>query len=141
MFCALHVSDIYFQRGYTEGSEAERSNSMCCRDGAISRVVSNGRPSMPAPPMGYYRCNSPKRLMRSSPDHVMETGIDAQPAGAGRPFEFVIFTDDMVDHNPLFISYEESVQEEIETMAYFKRYLGDIFVYAVLGNHDTYRFA
>lgn len=143
-FRVLHLSDIHFQPGYAEGAEAECGNSMCCRDGALphmGHMGTRGRPSMPAPPMGYYRCDTPERLVRSSLGHVMQTGRDARPAGAGKAFEFAIFTGDMVDHDPLFISYEKSVQEEIETMTYLKRYLGDIPVYAVLGNHDTYPFA
>lgn len=56
----------------------------------------------------------------------------------GVGFEFAIFTGDMVDHDSLTISYEDSVWEEEHTLRKFKEYLGGMPVYTVLGNHDTY---
>lgn len=137
-FRVLHLSDIHFQRGYTEGAEAECGNAMCCRKGTFPQLTRSSRPSMPAPPMGHYHCDTPEKLMHSSLNHITATGADITDNGS---FKFAIFTGDIVDHDPLFVSYEESVQEEVETMMFLKRHLGDIPVYSVLGNHDTYPFA
>lgn len=130
-FNVLHLSDIHFQKGYVEGSEAECVDFMCCRD-ISSYERSSSEPSMPAPHFGYYKCDTPEPLMRSSLEHVTEGELD---------YEFAIFTGDMVDHNPVFVSYEESIQEEEDTLWYLKNYLRGVPVYPVLGNHDTYPFS
>lgn len=129
-FNVLHLSDIHFQKGYKVGSEAECGDFMCCRDIAI--VQKNHKPSMPAPVMGHYKCDTPETLVRSSLEDITDGRFS---------YDFAIFTGDMVDHDPVLISYQKSIEEEEETMKYFKDYLGGVPVYAVLGNHDTYPFS
>lgn len=169
----LHLSDVHLQRGYTVGAEGNCGNIMCCASSSV--YVPAGPKSgdsghtvspFPAPPMGYYKCDTPELLLDSimndvagrgrklaqSPafedasmlEYTDKTGRRLQSrrlsprAEDGLGFEFAIFTGDMIDHNPLLISYQDSVWEEEQSLRKFKQYLGGIPVYPVLGNHDTY---
>lgn len=129
-FNVLHISDIHYQKDYLVGSAANCNDMMCCM--ASSKWTAIGREWVSAPNMGYYKCDSPDSLIRSSMSDMTDGRFE---------YEFALFTGDMVDHNPLFISYEESIDEEEASLKYMKDYLGHIPVYPVLGNHDTYPFA
>lgn len=129
-FNVVHISDIHYQKGYVVGSEGECLDFMCCTDSSMAR--GNRQAPFPAPPMGYYKCDSPESLIQSTMGNIMNVSRD---------YEFAIFTGDMVDHDPILISYEDSIAEEEESMKYMKTYLGGIPVYPVLGNHDTYPFS
>lgn len=129
-FNVLHLSDIHFQKGYQVGSEAQCADFMCCS--GTSKYEKNANPSFPAPIMGYYKCDSPDALIRSTMEHVTNGRFH---------YDFALFTGDMVDHNPLLVSYEESIEQEEASLKYMKDYLGGIPVYPVLGNHDTYPFS
>lgn len=77
----------------------------------------------------------------SNESNVVNNPGKKMPKYKGKPdlsFEFAIFTGDMVDHDSITISYEDSVWEEEESLKKFKQYLGGVPVYTVLGNHDTY---
>ncbi|VVT51086.1 uncharacterized protein SAPINGB_P002979 [Magnusiomyces paraingens] len=178
----LHLSDVHLQRNYTVGAEGNCGTLMCCapnsqhvpmaRSGRDRSIVPAD--PFPAPPLGYYRCDTPELLLDSTLSDVVVRGKGLQkrmyyadledvdleqgedlfytdPSGRelrsrplapraedGLGFEFAIFTGDMIDHDPLTISYEDSVWEEEQSLRKFKQYLGGIPVYPVLGNHDTY---
>ncbi|KAA8912821.1 hypothetical protein TRICI_003364 [Trichomonascus ciferrii] len=128
-FNVLHISDIHYSKGYTIGAEGECLEFMCC---LADSIKSPERPSVHAPRYGYYRCDTPEILMCGSLNETLNRGVD---------YEFAIFTGDMIDHNPLFISYKDSIFEEQMVMRSLKTRFNNIPVYAVLGNHDSYPFS
>jgi len=124
----LHLSDVHLSANYTEDAPANCLGAMCCesvsKQNPLDQVI-------PAPKYGHWRCDCPQALLDSS----------AQNSADHSGYAFALFTGDMVDHNPVFISQEETFKEEVRTMRSFKRYLGEIPVYPVLGNHDSYPYS
>lgn len=128
-FNVLHISDIHYSIGYREGTEADCSQFMCCVKDSISYP---GGPSRRAPRYGYYRCDTPEILMEDTLNETVNRDID---------YEFTIFTGDMVDHNPIFVSLKDSIREEDTVMRKLKSMLNNTPVYSALGNHDSYPFS
>lgn len=123
-FKVLHLSDIHLQINYTEGSAANCLSQMCCDQYAYQNPL---EPRLGAPKWGYYWCDSPPALLDST---LKDT--------ARFQYDFALFTGDMVDHNPVFISKHDTVLEEEVSLRALKKELGRIPVYPVLGNHDSF---
>lgn len=123
-FKVLHLSDIHLQINYTEGSPANCLSLMCCEERSLQNPL---EPRLGAPKWGYYWCDAPPALLDS-------TLRDARRF----QYEFALFTGDMVDHNPVFISKHDTILEEEVSLRSLKRELGMMPVYPVLGNHDSY---
>lgn len=129
-FNVLHVSDVHLSANYTEYSPANCLSAMCCDSFAIQNPLES---RIPAPKFGHWRCDCPQALLDSA---VADSATRVNQA-----FKFALFTGDMVDHNPVFISREETYIEEERTMRSLKSYLGNLPVYPVLGNHDSYPYS
>ncbi|SCU77409.1 LADA_0A00298g1_1 [Lachancea dasiensis] len=165
-FNVLHLSDFHIELDYTIGAEANCSASMCCTPhskntfanltshshkdwnsyydshyegnslvkGSLIDVFKNDSIWSPATTFGHYECDAPEILINSSLDSIANfsstNNID---------FEFAIFTGDAVDHDELSLtSYEVTVNSEEAVFRDIKNKLGDVPVYSVLGNHDTF---
>lgn len=150
-FNVLHLSDVHYQKSYKEGAVGNCVNLMCCKRGSIYLPIGQQGGyfkrlgPMPAPKMGFYRCDTPLSLFDSTMFDVKQKErelvfeeMDKNNGEAQDGFDFALFTGDMVDHDPFEVSYEESISEEEQSFRKFKEYLGGIPVYPVLGNHDTY---
>lgn len=127
-FRVLHLSDIHLSLDYLPGSEGNCIGMMCCTRASIRDPFEK---HFPAPKLGYYRCDSPPGLVESS----------LESARGVVNYDFALFTGDMVDHSPIRITFDKSVEEEERVMTYLKDFLGNTPVYAVLGNHDSYPFS
>lgn len=84
----------------------------------------------PAGTWGGYKCDSPIVLV----NHTMKYAAELKDAN----FEFSIFTGDLVDHDKIHCTPNVTKEAEILGFAIMKEYLGDIPVFAALGNHDTF---
>ncbi|GMM28251.1 hypothetical protein DAMA08_009670 [Martiniozyma asiatica (nom. inval.)] len=90
--------------------------------------------SIPATTFGYYECDAPEILINSSLHDI----ADYQKKN-NMTFEFALFTGDMVDHDELsYISYERTIESEEICFRDVKNTLGDMPVYSVMGNHDSF---
>ncbi|ODQ81325.1 hypothetical protein BABINDRAFT_179815 [Babjeviella inositovora NRRL Y-12698] len=160
-FNVAHLSDFHVELLYTLGGEANCSDSMCCTSHSTNAVALNGTINttplynssyingiftkgdevsplksswQPAHEFGEYTCDTPEVLLNSSLKHVRDTNADKD-----LNFEFAIFTGDMVDHDTLYYTtIETTAREEIIGFQDMKAWMGDIPVYSVLGNHDTF---
>ena len=167
-FNVLHISDFHIELDYTVGAEVNCSTSMCCTPHSINAksnasdssasnwnsfydgshyVDSNfsfvrgdklSNPfqgvSIPAPSFGHYHCDAPELLINSSLNNVVDFAKEQK-----LDFEFAIFTGDLVDHDEIrFTDYKMTVKSEQYIMRDMKSRLGDMPVYPVLGNHDTF---
>lgn len=69
-FKVLHISDTHYDPYYTEGSNANCNEPLCCR-------LTHGRPSTPHSAAGkwgdYRKCDVPKRTIDHMLDHIAET--------------------------------------------------------------------
>jgi sphingomyelin phosphodiesterase len=117
------------------GSEANcTSGGLCCRFDAsnIALGTDASNPSIPASRYGDYLCDSPPDLALSA-FADMRKNVDLAKVG------FSIFTGDIVSHDQTdqesraLVEYEERVAYET-----FKAQLGNVPVYATLGNHDSW---
>lgn len=126
----LHVSDVHLSSNYTELSPANCLGAMCCDKYAVQNTMDDW---LPAPKYGHWRCDAPQALLDSA---LADTNNRSQ-----HDFSFALFTGDMVDHNPVLISQEDTFLEESRTLKSLKEHLGDIPVYPVLGNHDSYPYS
>lgn len=126
-FNVLHVSDIHLSSTYLVGSEANCLGYMCCTKESMKDPR---KPSQKATPYGGYKCDTPMALLDSTLQNVSHV-----------PYDFALFTGDMVDHDPAFITKSRTITEEKEVLEALKRNLGNVPVYCTLGNHDTYPYA
>ncbi|OAP62323.1 sphingomyelin phosphodiesterase [Fonsecaea erecta] len=129
----LHTSDWHLDPRYDIGSEANCSQYLCCRPYATNDDLSttSANASVPASRFGYLYCDSPPDLALSS-FTSMHQFFDLSNVS------FAIFTGDILSHdNDDQISREYAEYEETITYQTFKAQLGDIPVYATLGNHDS----
>ena len=129
----LHISDWHLDTRYDIGSEGNCSQYLCCRPYATNTELhtASNNASVPASRFGFLYCDSPPDLALSSftsmPHFFNMSSV-----------EFTIFTGDIISHDNddqlsrAYVEYEEEV-----TYKTFKAELGDIPLYATLGNHDS----
>lgn len=69
-FKVLHLSDTHYDPYYTEGTNADCNEPLCCR-------LTHGRPHTPHNAAGkwgdYRKCDTPKRTIDHLLDHIAET--------------------------------------------------------------------
>ncbi|KAJ4472551.1 Metallo-dependent phosphatase [Lentinula edodes] len=129
----LHLSDFHLDPRYSTGSEASCSSGLCCRANNFNKTSPNAS-VFPAPRFGTYSCDSPYALILSALEAIPVLA-DTKDSG----FDFMIFTGDLVSHDPEnensreFVEYSETVLFDL-----IKRTLLSGPVYATLGNHDSY---
>ncbi|KAJ3988481.1 sphingomyelin phosphodiesterase [Lentinula detonsa] len=129
----LHLSDFHLDPRYSTGSEASCSSALCCRANNFN-TTSPDTPVFPAPRFGTYSCDSPYALVLSALEAIPVL-TDTKDAD----FDFMLFTGDLVSHDPEnensreFVEYSETVLFDL-----IKRTLLSGPVYATLGNHDSY---
>lgn len=130
----LHLSDWHLDPRYDVGSEANCSEYLCCRPYSTNTKLHTNvnNASVPASRFGYLYCDAPPDLALSA-FSTMPQFFNPQNV------TFSIFTGDIVSHDNddqlsrAYVEYEEMV-----TYQTFKAWLGNIPVYATLGNHDSF---
>lgn len=167
-FNVLHISDFHLELDYTPGAETNCTNNwMCCTPHSFNKHAKpdsvntssfeffdsyytddgefvqgdditnenyNASVWFPATEFGHYQCDAPELLVNSSLKSIVEFQKENNIT-----FDFAIFTGDMVDHEELeWWSYEMTIESQERVMRDVKKYLPDIPVFSVLGNHDTF---
>lgn len=128
-----HLSDFHIDPRYFAGSEANCSQSLCCRANGFNANVPNGTVSLSAPLYGAFHCDSPLDLGLAALQAVGPlTGTSQKD-----PFAWTVYTGDLISHDPQ-PELSRAYTEYAEVLSYelFKRYIsGPIF--PALGNHDS----
>ncbi|KAF9062914.1 sphingomyelin phosphodiesterase [Rhodocollybia butyracea] len=129
----LHLSDFHLDPRYATVSHASCTKGLCCR--ANNFNTSNpDHITFPAPRFGSYLCDTPYALGLAALE-VIPVLANTKDA----PFDFMIFTGDLVSHDSDFQLSREYVEyAEVVLYDLFKRTLLSGPVYATLGNHDSY---
>ena len=132
----LHMSDMHIDPRYAVGSEANCSDSFCCR----ANVESNsGKLEIPAPLYGAFKCDSPYFLLTSALESISPlTGTTHNNQSDNDQFAFGVYTGDLVSHegqNELSRNYTMYAEWSIYHM--LKSYIPSGPIFAALGNHDT----
>lgn len=129
----LHLSDFHLDPRYKVSSEGNCSSGLCCRSNNPNTNLPLGQISYPAPPFGYFKCDTPYDLGLAALQAVGPLTGTSQ----GEPLAWTIYTGDLVSHDPqseLSRAYVEYAEDSIYHM--LKKFLtGPVF--PVLGNHDT----
>ena len=116
-FTFAHVSDIHLDVYYTTGANENCDEPLCCRTGTGNT--------------GYWgtvgNCDMPLR--------TLEAGL--QQISALKP-DFVIITGDFPPHDMWNQSRDYNLQYQVLVSDSVKKYLGDIPVYPMYGNHACY---
>ncbi|KAK0635193.1 Metallo-dependent phosphatase-like protein [Bombardia bombarda] len=129
----FHLSDLHLDTRYKAGSEANCTESMCCRYSAPVTNVTSISIQYPAPLFGYYKCDSPFYLALAALQSIgplTGTSLEDPPA-------LTLYTGDLVAHdsqNQRSQAYVEATEDSIWQM--FKAHIGGP-IYVALGNHDT----
>ncbi|RYO88041.1 hypothetical protein DL766_008019 [Monosporascus sp. MC13-8B] len=120
----IHFSDIHVDPFYVEGSNANCTKPICCRD--YSDTDPSSDYDVPAGPNGNHKCDVPVSLEES-----MYAAIkSAVPEAA-----FSIFTGDIVDHA---VWNTTEAQNKIDIKgAYHRMSKAGLFVYGTAGNHES----
>lgn len=118
----LHLSDWHLDPRYDIGSEANCTNSLCCRPYSVNSALDTdyNNASVPASRFGSLLCDSPADLAISvfseMPKFVNMSDIS-----------FSIFTGDIISHDPINQLSQVYVEyEEVVTYQTFKAWLGNI---------------
>ncbi|KAF9269665.1 sphingomyelin phosphodiesterase [Marasmius fiardii PR-910] len=122
-FKVVHISDVHIDREYTVGSEANCTKTLCCR----IFPDDDGSPiSVPAPPNGNSKCDSPVSLA----DSMLEAVNAINP-------KFIIFTGDVVDGNFVWLGNQTGVENELKGFNSELSAKVRFPVFPALGNHDS----
>ena len=129
----LHLSDWHLDPRYDIGSEGACSQYLCCRPYSTNTKynTTSANPYQPASRFGSLYCDAPADLALS----VFKSLPTFQNVS---DLAFSIFTGDIVSHDNndqlsrAYVEYEEAI-----TYNTFKQQLGNVPVYATLGNHDS----
>ncbi|KAF9634891.1 hypothetical protein BFW01_g5786 [Lasiodiplodia theobromae] len=129
----LHLSDWHLDPRYDIGSEGNCSTYLCCRSYRTNKYLNTtaSNPSWPASRFGNLYCDTPADLSLSL-FSTMANFVNLSDIA------FSLFTGDVISHDDkdqqsrAYVEYEETVVYET-----FKAHLGNIPVYAALGNHDS----
>ncbi|KAG7911774.1 hypothetical protein KL906_001095 [Ogataea polymorpha] len=127
-------SNLFLQDGPGEGWSFYKSSYV---DNIFEKgpyVGYNESTWWPATSFGHYNCDAPELLINSTLKAA--TSLQQQ---LNLNYEFAIFTGDLVDHDETqYITYESTLLAEESTFRDVKYQLGDIPMFPVLGNHDTF---
>ncbi|KAK5112363.1 hypothetical protein LTR62_004326 [Meristemomyces frigidus] len=133
----VHYSDwhiVTLDPRFDIGSEANCTTGLCYRFDSKNAALGTTSfdPSVPASRFGDLLCDSPPDLALSALAD-MRQNIDLSTV------PFAIFTGDIVSHDQTDQA-SRALTEYEETVAYqtFKAQLGDVPLYATLGNHDSW---
>jgi len=119
----VHYSDIHVDPFYEQGTNANCTKPICCRDYIDSVIDDN---FSPAGPHGDHQCDSPRSLEGSMYAAIKELVPDAA---------FSIFTGDIVDHA---VWNTTQAQNTIDIDASYVRMANMGFpVYGTAGNHES----
>ncbi|KAK3840698.1 MAG: Metallo-dependent phosphatase-like protein [Linnemannia elongata] len=123
----LHFSDWHLDPLYRPGTEAKCSHNICCRD--FGSWNDPGPIKKRASKWGEPKCDTPIALGLSALEAIQRFVPNAT---------FGLFTGDIVSHDSWLIT--EKYVADLETRSYelFKKYLQEMRLYVVLGNHDSY---
>ncbi|RYP43274.1 hypothetical protein DL770_011754 [Monosporascus sp. CRB-9-2] len=120
----VHFSDIHVDPFYVEGSNANCTKPICCRD--YSDTDPSSDYDVPAGPNGDHKCDVPVSLEESMYAAIKSAVPDAA---------FSIFTGDIVDH-AVWNTTEAQNTIDIKD-AYYRMSKAGLFVYGTAGNHES----
>jgi sphingomyelin phosphodiesterase len=123
----LHFSDWHVDPHYRAGMEAKCSHNICCRD--YGRWNDPGPIKKPASKWGEGKCDTPIALGISAMEAIPRFVPNAS---------FGLFTGDIVSHDTWLITEKYVADQETESYELFKKYLQDMKLYVVMGNHDSF---
>jgi Calcineurin-like phosphoesterase len=132
----FHGSDFHLDPRYLSGSEANCTESLCCRPGGKSK---SGKLEIASPLYGAYKCDSPYYLITAGLESIGPlTGTTHQNESEADQFAWSIYTGDLVSHdsqNQLSRNYTSYAEASIYHM--LKAYIPSGPIFPVLGNHDS----
>ncbi|SMN22854.1 similar to Lachancea thermotolerans KLTH0E00638g hypothetical protein [Maudiozyma saulgeensis] len=141
MCCSIHSSNKAKHNGastkdghWNSFYDSTYNDDLTFLKGPYIDVFKNTNIWVPATSFGNYQCDSPELLINSSLNsaikYAKQNELDVQ---------FTIFTGDIIAHDESkYISLETAKESEEYIFRDMKTNLGNIPVYPVLGNHDTY---
>ncbi|XP_031627934.1 sphingomyelin phosphodiesterase isoform X2 [Contarinia nasturtii] len=124
-FKVLHLSDTHYDPYYTEGTNADCNEPLCCR-------LTHGRPNTPHNAAGkwgdYRKCDTPKRTIDHLLDHIAETHTD---------IDYIIWTGDLVPHDVWNQTKEENLKIIKDTVKQMSEKFPGVPIFPALGNHES----
>ncbi|TVY40500.1 Sphingomyelin phosphodiesterase B [Lachnellula occidentalis] len=130
----MHLGDTHYDPRYAIGSEANCTQSFCCRPDSTNEDLhtDSQNPSLPASRFGSLLCDTPADLLLSVFED-MGTFINKSDLA------FTVFTGDISSRdNADQMSQAYTAYENEVLFRTLKAQLGNVPVYPTLGNHDTY---
>ncbi|XP_075551077.1 sphingomyelin phosphodiesterase-like [Dermacentor variabilis] len=120
----LHISDTHVDPEYSEGSEAECNEPLCCHAGDVP--ASSGRRRKAGHWGAFQTCDIPPRTF----ENMLKTVRDTQK------IDYVIWTGDMVAHDVWNTSRASNLDIMEYTVKSLEKYLPGVPIYPALGNHE-----
>lgn len=120
----LHLTDIHYDPDYRQGSWAECSEPICCRDDAPA-----GSQSVGAGYWSDYRtCDTPRHLIVNTFDHIRKT----------HKLDWIYHTGDVPPHNVWSTTKQGNIDMLTEIDGLLAEYFPGIPIYPCLGNHEPH---
>ncbi|KAF8372244.1 hypothetical protein PRIPAC_78673 [Pristionchus pacificus] len=122
----LHFSDIHIDRGYTEGSEVDCKDSLCCRNYPSEDASPIKRPAGKWGSLG--NCDLPFGTFEAAMRHISQTHKD---------IDYILITGDLEAHDEWEYSQEKTKADFANITQVLNNYFPTTPVYQSTGNHDT----
>ncbi|XP_037518477.2 sphingomyelin phosphodiesterase [Rhipicephalus sanguineus] len=120
----LHISDTHVDPSYSEGSEANCNEPLCCHAADVPAAKQQRR--IAGHWGAFHTCDIPPRTF----EHMLKTVRDTQK------IDYVIWTGDMVAHDIWNTSRLCNLGIMEYTVKAIEKYLPGVPVYPALGNHE-----
>lgn len=119
-FKFLHLSDVHIDLLYKEGSIVDCPDLTCCRYGDPAEGGAGHWGS-------FGKCDTPPRTVELFMEQVSKMELS-----------FVLWTGDSPPHDVNNYSFNNHTEYANQVTSLFKKYLPDVPVYPVLGNHGCF---
>lgn len=126
------ITDIHYDSGYVEGSEAECGEPLCCRYNNLTDTTQNNVSvpiKDPAGKWGNYRCDAPLALVQGILSEMVK--IEPNP-------DFIVWLGDNVKHDIWEQSKEENLEATYNCTQFIKAAFPNTMVIPIFGNHEAY---
>eukprot|EP00698_Gefionella_okellyi_P022364 TRINITY_DN7403_c0_g1_i1.p1 TRINITY_DN7403_c0_g1~~TRINITY_DN7403_c0_g1_i1.p1 ORF type:complete len:572 (-),score=106.93 TRINITY_DN7403_c0_g1_i1:145-1860(-) len=118
----LQVTDMHYDPYYQPGSYADCGDIVCCRADDVNGTRKAGY-------WGDYHCDLPQHTLENLLQHI--ASLDPKP-------DFVVWTGDNPPHDLWMQTQQEQLNATIGAVGMMVKWLQDIPVVPVMGNHESY---
>lgn len=124
-FKVLHLSDTHYDPYYSEGSNADCAEPLCCR---LTNGVAKTKEQAAGKWGDYRKCDTPKITV----DHMLKNIADTHP-----DIDYIVWTGDLPPHDVWNQTREENLKVLKDTVEQMSTMFPGTPIFPALGNHEA----